>query len=251
MYNKDEKISDTVFGVIRRDTMQEQINFSGNLRIRIPKSLHEKLSQDSKKEGISLNQYIVYLLTKNAEYNFFNSKDINKRLVNIKEKIGLENLEGLVEEIKNLIEKIDEIKKIVIREIRENKNLSKNIEKELIDKYPLMSGKALGEKYPLIKKPTIKVVLEDSTSNFSDIENILKDKCSSARLSEVNIDELSDTFYIDGKISSKDLNSKVIYFDEKDFKKLVSTIKDISDTFKKNGEKIKFYPSYVWEKLDI
>lgn len=38
--------------------------FSGNLRLRMPKSLHMKLSQNADKEGISMNQYIIYLLSK-------------------------------------------------------------------------------------------------------------------------------------------------------------------------------------------
>lgn len=41
--------------------------FSGQLRIRIPKSLHAGLSIEAKKEGISLNAHIVYLLSKRSE----------------------------------------------------------------------------------------------------------------------------------------------------------------------------------------
>jgi hypothetical protein len=37
--------------------------FSGQLRIRIPKSLHEELSRSAEREGISLNTYIVTLLS--------------------------------------------------------------------------------------------------------------------------------------------------------------------------------------------
>lgn len=37
--------------------------FSGQLHIRIPKSLHEILTQEAKKEGVSLNSYITYLLS--------------------------------------------------------------------------------------------------------------------------------------------------------------------------------------------
>jgi len=52
--------------------------FSGQLRIRIAKSLHESLSQEAKKEGISLNSYINYLL---SEKNAFNKvkKEIEKK----------------------------------------------------------------------------------------------------------------------------------------------------------------------------
>ena len=38
--------------------------FSGKLNIRIPKSLHCQLSQEAKKNGVSLNQYIIYKLAR-------------------------------------------------------------------------------------------------------------------------------------------------------------------------------------------
>lgn len=40
-------------------------NYSGQFKLRIPKSLHKSLSEHSKAEGISMNQYCLYLLTKN------------------------------------------------------------------------------------------------------------------------------------------------------------------------------------------
>ena len=39
--------------------------YSGQFKIRIPKSLHRSLSVNAKKEGISMNQYCLYLLSKN------------------------------------------------------------------------------------------------------------------------------------------------------------------------------------------
>lgn len=40
--------------------------FSGRITLRTPKSLHRDLVEQAEKEGISLNQYIVYLLSKEA-----------------------------------------------------------------------------------------------------------------------------------------------------------------------------------------
>ncbi len=40
-------------------------NYSGQFKLRIPKSLHRSLSENSKREGISMNQYCLYLLSKN------------------------------------------------------------------------------------------------------------------------------------------------------------------------------------------
>lgn len=40
-------------------------DYSGQFKLRIPKSLHRSLAEHSKAEGISMNQYCLYLLTKN------------------------------------------------------------------------------------------------------------------------------------------------------------------------------------------
>lgn len=39
--------------------------YSGQFKLRIPKSLHRSLAEHSRKEGVSMNQYCVYLLSKN------------------------------------------------------------------------------------------------------------------------------------------------------------------------------------------
>ncbi len=44
------------------DTLQE---YSGQFELRIPHSLHKSLAEHSKKEGISMNQYCLYLLSRN------------------------------------------------------------------------------------------------------------------------------------------------------------------------------------------
>ena len=37
-------------------------NYSGQFKLRIPRSLHRSLAEHSQREGISMNQYCVYLL---------------------------------------------------------------------------------------------------------------------------------------------------------------------------------------------
>lgn len=41
-------------------------NYSGQFRLRMPKSLHKYLVERSKEEGISMNQYCVYLLAQST-----------------------------------------------------------------------------------------------------------------------------------------------------------------------------------------
>lgn len=40
-------------------------DYSGQFKLRIPKSLHKSLAEHSRQEGISMNQYCLYLLSKN------------------------------------------------------------------------------------------------------------------------------------------------------------------------------------------
>lgn len=44
-------------------------DYSGQFKLRIPKSLHKSLAEQSRQEGVSMNQYCVYLLTKNNAEN--------------------------------------------------------------------------------------------------------------------------------------------------------------------------------------
>ncbi len=39
--------------------------YSGQFKLRIPRSLHKSLAEHSRSEGISMNQYCLYLLSKN------------------------------------------------------------------------------------------------------------------------------------------------------------------------------------------
>ena len=40
-------------------------DYSGQFKLRMPRSLHRSLAEHSQREGISMNQYCVYLLSKN------------------------------------------------------------------------------------------------------------------------------------------------------------------------------------------
>lgn len=40
-------------------------DYSGQFKLRLPRSLHRILAEHSKREGISMNQYCVYLLARN------------------------------------------------------------------------------------------------------------------------------------------------------------------------------------------
>lgn len=48
------------------DSMSEI--YSGQFKLRIPKTLHYSLARHAKEEGISMNQYCLYLLSKNDSF---------------------------------------------------------------------------------------------------------------------------------------------------------------------------------------
>lgn len=45
-------------------TEDDPADFSGQFKLHMPKSLHQSLFLHAKREGISMNQYCIYLLTK-------------------------------------------------------------------------------------------------------------------------------------------------------------------------------------------
>lgn len=44
---------------------KDTAEYSGQFKLRLPKSLHRELSERAQEEGISMNQYCLYLLSKN------------------------------------------------------------------------------------------------------------------------------------------------------------------------------------------
>ena len=49
---------------IKHNQLMDEIGYSGKISLRVPKSLHKELVESAKKEGISLNQFILYKLAK-------------------------------------------------------------------------------------------------------------------------------------------------------------------------------------------
>ncbi|MDR0914928.1 MAG: type II toxin-antitoxin system HicB family antitoxin [Oscillospiraceae bacterium] len=48
---------------ISLDVLKEEMDFSGKISLRVPKTLHRDLVFGAKKEGVSLNQYLLYKLS--------------------------------------------------------------------------------------------------------------------------------------------------------------------------------------------
>ena len=52
-------------GVQIAEPLQDD-QYSGQFKLRLPKSLHRQLAEGAKREGISMNQYCLYLLSQNS-----------------------------------------------------------------------------------------------------------------------------------------------------------------------------------------
>ena len=61
-----EDENDTSAGITleQMDQMRGEQEYSGKISLRVPKSLHRDLVQAAKREGISLNQFILYKLAR-------------------------------------------------------------------------------------------------------------------------------------------------------------------------------------------
>ncbi|NSW92627.1 MAG: type II toxin-antitoxin system HicB family antitoxin [Firmicutes bacterium] len=55
-------------------------NYKGRITIRVPKTMHKELIEEANEEGISLNQYLIYLLSKSMksghEINLSNKREL-------------------------------------------------------------------------------------------------------------------------------------------------------------------------------
>ncbi len=59
---------------------QTEEEFSGKFLVRVPKELHRELAHNANKNGISLNQYVQYIITKGFSFTIF--EDITETYCN-------------------------------------------------------------------------------------------------------------------------------------------------------------------------
>ena len=52
-------------GISIPEPRKDENEYSGQFKLRMPKSLHKSIAEHSKLEGVSMNQYCLYLLSMN------------------------------------------------------------------------------------------------------------------------------------------------------------------------------------------
>jgi len=70
---EDQAEGGYVISLPEPETLEE---YSGQFKLRIPRSLHRSLEEHSKREGISMNQYCLYLIENNMKRCGLSSKAV-------------------------------------------------------------------------------------------------------------------------------------------------------------------------------
>lgn len=190
----------------RRTAMKSIYELSGNIKLRLPRSLHGKLLKRANFENVSLNQLcLMYLSEGVSSGNNLGTIEFNKRL----EKIALSS-KGDVDLFKKLDELNMELERLIPnliydlkKAISENKrNMNEYIE-ILQCIYPIYSSNNLEEKLPLLKLPSAKIVIKpnnDIGTYFEKIKNTAIEECTDAYVVYGDYDD-----YI--SIDNKELNA--------------------------------------------
>ena len=58
---------DTGSATISLEEMKQKREYSGKIPLRIPRELHRDLAETAKDQGVSLNQYCLYILSRGLE----------------------------------------------------------------------------------------------------------------------------------------------------------------------------------------
>ena len=110
-------------------------NYSGQFKLRIPRSLHRSLAEHSQREGISMNQYCVYLQMQSAENRgrregIYQGKILTQISMIQKKVKKNKNLEQIVDELEEPMEEIrpiyDQVKQHPDKTAEEIYNLINN-----------------------------------------------------------------------------------------------------------------------------
>lgn len=158
-------------------------DYSGNIKLRLPKSLHAALVRQSQEEGVSLNQLCLYYLGSGVSRDNLGTDEFNHRLEIITntctkdEKILFQELDKLNYEVEVLKPRLlDELRNA----IAENRRNFGDFIEVLRYTYPIYHGDIMGEKLPMLKVPSAKIVikpLKDQHIDYKQVEEHAKKIC--------------------------------------------------------------------------
>lgn len=214
--------------------MQEISSFSGNIKLRLPKSLHFALANQAEKEGISLNQLCLMYLSSSLSEHHLGTEQFNRRLEKMEILCGSDE-EMLFKELQRLYDDVEALKPLLLKAIKEifEKNMRSISDQmdALSYVYPIYYGKS---KFPFIKIPSAKVVLQPSYYQYIEYKEIEK-MVSSIPNTSVAYGDFDYYLPLDRRITNRARVMSVVINIYCPFENLFNVIQEIKEVLRETG----------------
>lgn len=185
--------------------IEELNNLSGNIKLRLPKSLHAALVRQSKSEKVSLNQLCLMYLSTGISSKNLGADEFNHRLALIAAECQNDE-QKLFEKLGELNDTVEALKPQLLHELKtaidDNKRQMGDFIEILRYIYPIYSGDIIGERLPLLKVPTVKISLRpinDELLKLNEIEELIKPVCENTSIAYGDFD-----YYVPMDVRSRD-----------------------------------------------
>lgn len=229
----------------------ETNNYSGELRIRIPKSLHKTLADRAVKEGVSLNQYCLYMLAKNYNEDNLDSKSFDFKLT--KMKLEKCNHKELLDKLKYLNNEVTLSKERLVDDIRlANRRSDYSV---LETMYPVFLYKNGTKVKILLKRPTMSIVVAPISeeinwaSSYDKIKKIINGEFSNDLSMVIGyFDAFTDESGFKNPMDSRSVVLTFICALERTEMISYEILKKIKDNFD-DDYIIKTVPAYCYEEV--
>lgn len=217
-------------------------DYSGNIKLRLPKSLHAELVNQAEQEGVSLNHLCSMHLVTGLSKRALGKEEFYKRLECI-EIESQSNEAVLFAKLSELNEEINDIKPFLTKELKnifEKNSRSFSEQMEVLSYiYPIYYNNLSDSKFPLLKIPSAKVVLRPNNKylNFKEIESLVNPLNLDTFVAYGDFD-----YYIplDMRDTGKERYSSVVINIRCEFESLFNSVRSIKDALKNSEQKDKF-----------
>lgn len=239
--------------------MTENIkDLSGNIKLRLPKSLHGALVRQSRTENVSLNQLCLMYLSSGISSSNLGTAEFDHRLELIAGEC-LNDEKRLFVKLGELNDAVEALKPHLLQELKaaidENRRQMRDYIEILRYTYPIYHGDLSGQKLPMLKVPSAKISLRPIGENFLDakeIEKLVHEVCPNALVAYGDYD-----FYLplDIRLSDRTNGQSIAVNICCKFQELQENIKKIKFILEQSKQKEEFItlikPCYLQESTSI
>ena len=164
--------------------MTENIkDLSGNIKLRLPKSLHGALLRQSQAENVSLNQLCLMYLSSGISSSNMGTAEFDHRLELIAREC-FKDEKKLFIKLGELNDEVEALKPHLLQELKaaidENRRQMRDYIEILRYTYPIYHGDLSGEKLPMLKVPSAKISLRpvgEILLDLKEIEQLAHEAC--------------------------------------------------------------------------